>query len=139
MKENKKKYVSYQVSRALKQVGFNDYCMCYYGGDALLDNFKSPAQNQQIKHTRSTAPCWCEAMDWIRETKGLEIEVSKSVIHFYDANETLLPPKYQFVIDKIGYTDDYLYHSADSDEWYEDYYQAREQGILKALELIQTA
>jgi hypothetical protein len=135
MKENKKNLVTFKISSLLKHIGYNEACIIYYDGSGLLNNFKQPSKNQDIKHTRSTAPHWSTAMDWLRENKGIEIEVFKSGIHFY-VDEVLQPPKYQFVIDKTGHTDNYLYISADYDIWYENYYDAREQAVLKAIELI---
>lgn len=150
MSENNNKFdklfVSYNIACELKKIGYNEDCLAYWfkaihyakKEELVLVNPDIAMDWNSVDESTGSAPTWEQITDWLRDEKGLEIEVSKSVVHFYDAYEKLLPPRYQYVIDAVGYTDDYLYHSADADEWYEDYYDAREQAVLKALEILKT-
>lgn len=131
----KKEFCPYLISLELKKLGFNDWCLAYQNTELIIYDDYEYSKNSQFIGETVAVPLWQQVFDWLREKKSMEIEISKSVIHFY-VDEVLQPPKYQYIIDKNGYNDDYVYHSADYDTWFNDYYEARENSVLKALELL---
>lgn len=137
--------MTYDISLKLKQLSFNEPCFAYYREDAIKNDgsiyeYITPHEFEEVKNSQHIkpifAPLWEQAIDWFKEQKGIEIEVFKSVVHHY-INYILQPPVYEFSIDKIGHTSDYLYHSCDHDNWSKTYIEARVKAVLKVIEIIE--
>ncbi len=128
-------FVTYEIALKLKELGFDEECLAsYYMAGRKLDI------NQYIKNGEYTilAPLWQQAINWFLSQYNIWISVDTSLIKFYK-NDELQPSKFQFVIEDLNNRDaDYMFHSADEELFYFDYYDAREQAILKAIELCMT-
>lgn len=147
----KDQFVTYELAKKLKELGFNEPCFKYYGisSKALFDmaKGKETVNNEQFKNDPEdvwcSAPLWQQAIDWLR-AKGIHITI-----------QPIIGAK----IKSTGST--FLKNSIDADfivtnEWeisFENckpntpektfngfckstYEQAREAAILKTLELI---
>ena len=131
-------FITYEIALKLKELGFDKECLYSfeYGNSGLECKL-----NPQLK-TNSTcdigeivAPLWQQVIDWFLSQYNIWISVDTSLIKFYK-NDELQPSKFQFVIEDLNNRDaDYMFHSADEELFYFDYYDAREQAILKAIEL----
>ena len=134
----KKQFVTYEIALKLKELGFDEECLGYYtiNNKGLLYPYnKSKYINR--KDFLCVAPLWQQVTDWFLSQYNIWIIVDTSLIKFYK-NDELQPSKFQFVIEDLNNRDaDYMFHSADEELFYFDYYDAREQAILKAIELCQ--
>lgn len=156
----KEQFVTYEIALKLKELGFNEKCLAsYYTDDERnygkgdiydcrrklsssidFDPFKEEFDNFYINSNETyyvSAPLWQQAIDWFLSQYNIWIIVDTSLIKFYK-NDELQPLKFQFVIEDLNNRDaDYMFHSADEELFYFDYKYAREQAILKAIELCQ--
>lgn len=125
----KEQFCSYEIALKLKELGFYEKCVAsYYTYD--IKNFSKgkydyrgkfefdySTEDQYIVNSNETyyvsAPLWQQVIDWLREEHNIHLYLPKSVYG--------------------GYV--YVVDSKYSDTIYNDYYDAREQAILKALEL----
>lgn len=142
----KEQFCTYEISKSLKELGFDAECLAIYYCD---DNpkellFSIPEKRssnpevakyqardaiRQINFDKGWAikvPLWQQAIDWLREKKGINIS-----IHYwtYYTCRTFNHDKYESLV---------FYKSAKGADWseyYRDYNKAREQAILKAIEL----
>ena len=93
-------------------------------------------KNSEILDELTSAPTWCQVIDFFVVKYGIFVIVDTSLIKFYK-NDELQSIKFQFVIeDLINRDNDYLFHSADENLFYFDYKEAREQAILKCIKLL---
>jgi hypothetical protein len=132
----KEQFVSYEIAVKLKELGFDEKCIAYYGNiygeiellsEFVLDHSRMVSSVQSDNET--SAPLWQQVIDWLRITHGVHIEISRaSNIH-----------------NELGYK----YHTRSSIKQYDNlinfnskigviftYEQAREQAIFKAMQLI---
>ena len=121
----KNQFVTYEIALKLKELGFDEECFCTYHNAELSRNPShkidaTPIQgkpyiwkNSKFHNSIVCAPLWQQVIDWLREEHNIHLYLPKSV---YD-----------------GYV--YVVNSKYSDTIYNDYYDAREQAILKAIEL----
>lgn len=137
-----KEFCSYEIALKLKELGFDE--VSRFGNETSL-------YTKEGKHTFYSnygfmysglsdgyiyAPLWQQVTDYFLSQYNIWIIVDTSIIKFYK-NDELQPSKFQFVIEDLNNRDaDYMFHSADEELFYFDYYDAREQAILKAIELI---
>lgn len=132
---------SYELSKILKQYGYNGKCFCYYRLSLIEEaepfiateiayfrqrydnhNHRIHSQPHQIEAI-CTAPSLEEVKQWFRVEHNLQIEPS-----FYDDPDT-----YEFDI----WTKDTKWDLGSKCKNYETYDQALEAGIYKALEHIE--
>ena len=125
----KNQFVTYEIALKLKELGFDEKCVAsYYTYD--IKNFSKgkydyrgkfefdySTEDQYIVNSNETyyvsAPLWGQVTDWLREEHNINLYLPKSVYG--------------------GYV--YVVDSKYSDTIYNDYYDAREQAILKGIEL----
>ena len=139
----KEQFVTYEIALKLKELGFDEKCVAsYYTYD--IKNFSKgkydyrgkfefdySTEDQYIVNSNETyyvsAPLWQQVIDWFREKHKIDIypeptysltEYSFKVITVHDKS------KKQEYWDGMGKT-------------YNTYQEAREQAILKAIELCQ--
>jgi hypothetical protein len=106
-----KEFVPYDRSLKLKELGFKERCLTYYGGDKpmIYDGLTIHGWDHNTSFLNWTSrPTFSQAFRWFREKYGLF--VSPNVISyedgpylwFFEINSTVLP----FGTD-LGETDDY--------------------------------
>ena len=118
----KEQFVSYSIALKLKELGFNEHCFGMYCQHGDLQNINLFTSNDPDNISKRSsfkliciAPLWQQVIDWFREEHNINLYLPKSVYG--------------------GYV--YVVDSKYSDTIYKDYYDAREQAILKAIELCQ--
>ena len=131
----KNQFVTYEIALKLKELGFDEFCFAHYcNGDLITKTaiLKSSTMqyyqqnninpSNQYKDQKCTAPLWQQAIDWLREKYNIHI-----YIDFYDG-------LYGFAI-KLN--KEKLYNRCGSFEpGFKNYPEAREQAILKCIELL---
>lgn len=134
-------FVSYEIAKELKELEFDEPCLGYYSiiynsvdqsysGQLVLGEDPEYLTCQKKMHfilgqNILLAPLYQQCIDWFREKHGINIYVSNS--HCY--------PKFSFDIEYSG-------EMGPVDLWYcsneaiNNFYEAKERAILKAIELI---
>ena len=131
----KEQFVTYEIALKLKELGFDEKVCALYRYERLYPILGFEKINS-VKQSVIAAPLWQQVISWLKNECKLEIEVFKWVAKCYH-NEELATPHYLFDIDKaFEYTNDWIYQSINDDLKYHTYEEAREQAILKAIELI---
>ena len=129
-----KQFVTYEIALKLKELGFDEKCFGLFKNEKFYRDFEV-FQWQNFSDCIK-APLWQQVISWLKNECKLEIEVFKWVAKCYH-NEELATPHYLFDIDKaFEHTNDWIYQSINDDLKYHTYEEAREQAILKAIELI---
>lgn len=127
----KKEFVTYPIAVKLKELGFDKKCFgCYISstlcivGDEIGDFIASDYEN------RIKAPLWQQAIDWFREKHEIHIQFGMQEFK-----------KWCFGIQYIDSGMVKYPRIAKSNVWdindYEIFREAREQAILKAIEICQ--
>ena len=121
-------FVTYEIAVKLAKLGFNEPCWFQFDEDGNLDWCYSEMKIETTEVTiRSSylAPLWQQAIEFLSEQYNILIYIDFTPKESYFYRET-----------KLGYS---LYHidSEAENENKINFYEAREQAILKALELCQ--
>jgi len=139
-----KQFASYEISKELKELGFNEECFnIYYKTSKNLAKINSKLHKNIYSKTKScsgiTAPLWQQVIDYLREKYGFHIYVSiidrgwsniinKHIEENPELKHTINDFKYSFnIIDNND--NSYFGH-------YPNYEKSLEKAILKAIELI---
>ena len=132
----KNQFVTYEIALKLKELGFDEKCLKLWEHTDFYTVLVNPEEFKKVVSEKyCNAPLWQQVIDWFLNQYNIWIIVDTSLIKFYK-NDELQPSKFQFVIEDLNNRDaDYMFHSADEELFYFDYKHAREQAILKAIEL----
>ena len=130
----KEQFVTYEIALKLKYLGFDEECL---GDYYIIPSDKTPNPNGEFlglkyedvsSYTRLvSASLWQQAIDWLREKHNIHIVVSGKLI---DSSEHKIYP--WEIYGDFEELPGEPYEGLDK-----DYYRAREQAILKAIELCQ--
>lgn len=133
-KSMKKQFVTYEIALKLKELGFDEECLARYEGINWLGSIKEwTGHKLEITFTPSqdtfswqlaSAPLWQQVIDWFREKHQLHIELQTGDFKYYGVLYKSNENKH------IGHD---IWSTLDEI----DYNDAREQAILKAIELCQ--
>ena len=135
-------FVTYEIALKLKELGFNEWCWFQYYKGNLDYSYKYEKKSTKIPTIRTAclAPLWQQVIDWFREK--YDIHISFEPVYKPKQFQNLM---YCYTISTkenyYGGMDDNL------DNWLglndggnmfhieNSYYKAREQAILKVIEL----
>ena len=121
----KKQFVTYEVALKLKELGFDEECLGYFGiQNELKIEISYNSDPNLIRRNFISAPLWQQVIDWFREKHNIYIYI-KPVFDNLDKSEM-----YQW---EMKIKNRVFIKNGD----YKDFYETREQGILKAIELCQ--
>ncbi len=124
-----------EIAKRLKQLGFNEECLAYYSnehfyllGDQGIKQSSWDRTNKIRSENCISAPLWQQAIDWLRESKNIHL--------CYNPHFTTSGTVAGYMFDVYSFSD--LLGRQESERTINGvtYQQAREQAILKALELI---
>ena len=126
----KEQFVSYEIALKLKELDFDEECFSAYTEDGSLMDIGDYSNYDRIGeldghsyYISCLSPLWQQVIDWCREVKNINVEV------WYDnTQDDGFPWLYEIYIDNKEHQHDGSY--------YDSFYEAREQAILKAIELI---
>lgn len=128
----KEQFVTYEIAQKLKDLGFNKECLAHYKTTLGFDNvefnicksnYNSGKYVSIPEDFHVDAPLWQQVIDWFREKFKYHIEIQSP--DYQNENDFYWTIH---VVKKIG-----VFGDGSSD----NYYEAREQAILKAIELCQ--
>ena len=122
-------YVSFETAKLLKEKGFDEYCLKnYQSSDKELHDWKwELSYKRNSDGNRNTkdcaAPTFQMAMKWLREVKGLYIDII-----------TLSPLEFNFSIVVVTPERTYLDNACEGGECYLNHQDACEAAIKYCLE-----
>jgi hypothetical protein len=121
-------FITLETAKLLKEKGFKEDVFTFYEAECVegdLELFESyEVENFNTRPDRFSAPPQSIAQKWLREIKGLHIEISYLYGDYWYYDILTIPNH-----DLVGLSDRPLVH-------YKSYEEAMEAGILEALKLI---
>ena len=131
---NHEYYVSFEIAKLLKEAEFDWEIKTFYFNNELHETILGEAKNHNFSEVYISAPTLEVAQKWLREVKHLDISIhydptikSQPYVYFiYDVEE-----KFNDILGIISP----ITHSY-SDGYFYKYEEAQEEGIKKALEII---
>ena len=119
----KKQFVTYEIALKLKELGFDEECLGYYtiNNKGLLYPYNMHKYIYR-KDFLCVAPLWQQVIDWLREKYNLYISI--------EANFS--KKRWYFVVGNL-----WEYNSGSFFDDFKTHYEAKEQAILKCIELCQ--
>ena len=136
-----KQFVTYEIALSLKELGFNEPCLGFFDKELFLFCLVDQESDCEINtityenglnniiadinyETIIIAPLYQQVIDWFREKHNIHI----SIPNYYDG----------WSIDIRGFKQNInLEYHSEPGICLENYYEAREQAILKVIELCQ--
>ena len=138
----KEQFVTYEIALKLKELGFNEPCILVYSDKKQLHTIMYSEShlllpfvlNSKLPDKIISAPLWQQVIDWFLKKKHLYIDITFKEVK---------GPKIEGI--NSVYFDIEIYSIFGGDAWKkyrfseisDDYYYAREQAILKTIELCQ--
>ena len=122
-----KQFCTYEISRKLKELGFNEKCLYSYSITDIDSNgnyFENPVLQPYEDEYYIKAPLWQQAIDWFREVHDIHIE-----IEFYTSEGEIDCSYVGWIV-----RDDF---DIEEPIYLDSYYLARESAIKEAIELIE--
>ena len=118
-------FIPYEQALALKKIGFDEQCFGYYGIENELNiEISYNLDHNLIRRNFIAAPLWQQVIDWFKDKYNFEIYILPNHHNKY----------------KWGIITNWCKSYARNDFFdcilYSTLYEAREQAILKAIELI---
>lgn len=127
---NNEYYVSLEVAKLLKKAGFDWKCYKVYKTDATENlTLFTYTKEEGYKNTSEficSAPTLDVAQRWLREVKHLDVIINR--------NHPIHEPQYSWEYEYVIIATDGRVKAVDC--YFEEYEQAQEAGIKKALEII---
>jgi hypothetical protein len=135
-----KQFVTYEIALKLKELGFDEECLGYFHSKELslyptqFHPYHLGKNSEEILYnTDCTAPLWQQVIDWFRDKHHTNIEINRfpniSKWGFVVTDMTIIP-KQQTRKENINMS----LKVADVRR-FDEYFECREQAILKAIEL----
>ena len=127
-----KQFVPYEIALKLKQLGFDDPCLAYFSNDKYHDlhhNCENVMEGNFVinNYNELKAPLWQQVIDWLRETYKINILIAPIY-----SSENLKGYVFNFGLITMDNLSEVFKNGK-----FETFYKAREQAILKAVELCQ--
>ena len=124
----KEQFVTYEIALALKELGFDEECFGYYSEQHDKTKILYLYQEEDyFDEIRLEAPLWQQIIDWLRETYKINI----LIVPIY-SSENLKGYVFNFGLITMDNLSEVFKNGK-----FETFYKAREQAILKAVELCQ--
>ena len=136
-----KQFVTYEIALKFKELGFNEECFGYYH---INEGYQKGyafcySENSRTSDCSILAPLWQQVIDWFREKYGLEITITSWENNIIPGrSESISYILYSGANFKYNIYKYNPWHIFDSKYIFNTYHKAREQAILKAIELIIT-
>ena len=134
-----KQFVTYEIALKLKELGFDEVCLAVYFRNKfqLVKGFNINNVDLHVANQMDAilAPLWQQCIDWFRDKHHTNIEINRfpniSKWGFVVTDMTIIP-KQQTRKENINMS----LKVADVRR-FDEYFECREQAILKAIELCQ--
>lgn len=126
----KEQFVTYDIALKLIELGFNEECLGFYHGRT----FNEERFKRYLYENTISAPLWQQAIDWFRKSWKIHIEISNhengwgSYLSIEKFGDRFAKGYYA----KIPY---FIINTIEVGCSFRSYDIAREQAILKAIEL----
>ena len=131
----KEQFVTYEIALSIKELGFDEPCFAYFRetefhfainiNDRIISRLFVSRSSSDLSNVDCIAPLWQQVIDWFREKYKLYVNI-----------EPKITKEWEFSISELNkgllFGNKSLYINKNL-----DYYKAREQAILKCIELCQ--
>ncbi len=133
------KFVNINLSKLLKEKGFNEPCLACYDANGIITSYSSDILkfvNYNSIGDIVSAPLYQDVIDWFRINHNLISSATSA--YFDDENKQSFYPLISLWIDQRRpvLVENYLYNGADNDVYFDDYYDALDEAIKEAIKLI---
>lgn len=132
----KKQFATYEIALKLKELGFNEECLGYYHvNEGYTKGYAfCYSENTRTSDCSVLAPLWQQVIDWLRDKHDIVIEITRQKYFDTYANS------YAYEVVCKVYKNKELEGSVvirdnKNNYIFYSYEEAREQAILKAIEL----
>ena len=124
----KEQFVTYEIALKLKKIGFDEPCLAYWKDNKIIIYSPNDKITQKVvfdNYKGIKSPLYSQAIDWFREKHGIDIIIR--------------PFTGDIVGEKTYASDIYISKTNTSIKLKREasYHEAREQAILKCIELCQ--
>jgi len=74
----KDQFVTYEIAKRLKELGFNESCLGYFDKDSQefiwsVGGTVNHEDGDELEYNCISAPLWQQAIDWLREKHNIEV------------------------------------------------------------------
>ena len=126
-----KQFVTYEIALKLKELGFDEECFGYF---APLKKELTIWHNPEVTNQGEfiLAPLWQQAIDWLREEHRIDIQILRNKPGYHEYKVEIYKTKRDINV--------YTYFTILEDnsiKWFQLYSEAREEGILEGIKLIE--
>ena len=142
MENIEEQFVTYEIALAMKELGFDKPCLAFFQAAKFFSMVAQSPHHDFIESTANSdvnpisAPLWQQCIDWLKEKHGIFVLIDMG--KYYDSYEGAYPfqawckiYKNKELINSIT-----VRNKLDSENFiFYSYEEAREQAILKAIEL----
>lgn len=124
-----KEFVTYEIALKLKELGFNEPCFgVYYDKDGNIRK----TDFSEI----GDAPLWQQAIDWLMRVHNMDIEITR--YRYYDTFiNSWTYNVFVKVFNESELDKTYFVRNTLNNTIFTSYEEAREEGIIKAIEICQ--
>ncbi len=125
----KEQFVTYEISKKLKELGFNEPTIGRFSPDGEFEMYRQDVLNNPYAYkncypSQTLAPLWQQVVDWLREEKNM-------VITLFPSNDNVHKNIFSYRITGAS-----SINFKQKEVVKESYKLMRKSAILKALELI---
>ena len=131
----KELFVTYDIALAMKELGFDEECCAIYRKSHLYPILGFEKFNS-VKKSVIAAPLWQQCVDWFREKQNINVEIN----YIPNINKYGILTSVMDIKPRDLTRDENIKRSIEITNnfaQYDTYQEAREQAILKAIELCQ--
>lgn len=122
-----KQFVTYEIASQLKELGFNEECLGYFKLNEMENHYHISILMYNKLSSEILAPLWQQIIEWLGEKYDIKIQIEPThacynigIYKYYEDEDNNL----ELPTDGLNFKD------------FLDYYECREQAILKAIEII---
>lgn len=138
----KEQFTTYEIALRLKELNFNEDCFGNYVSHLNSDNIDLniiKSNHNSGKYVTipedfyTDAPLWQQVIDWFRDKYDIHINITSWSDAAVDNFEGLILGRYEISVFKNSNKNPIKY----IEHYYDDYKQAREQAVLRAIEMVE--
>lgn len=130
-----KEFVTYEIALKLKELGFDKECLMWYCHENNLTYdliFKQYKEEDYF----CNAPLWQQAIDWLMRVHNMDIEITR--YRYYDTFiNSWTYNVFVKVFNESELDKTYFVRNTLNNTIFTSYEEAREEGIIKAIEICQ--
>lgn len=141
----KDQFVTYEIAKRLKELGFNEECIAGYYGFAppqtepmfFMYNSSRWQAGQEIYTAQiCSAPLWQQAIDWLREKHRFHVTLHQNGVWKESQNDEWYAIVHDAKVGRLNELDTPMFVHVNNEKTAGTFDESREAAITRALELI---